>query len=263
MTRDDMEWPPPARGARLAWADVPEAVRERAEWWLQGRVIKAVTQPAGFSPGVAARLVVDNDRRVFVKAIGPEPNAASPEIQRREIKVATALPDAAPVPRLLWSHDEGPGGWVVLALEDIDGRHPTQPCGGGSRQTLCSSCCRRGYHYRGCGGCGGILHLPGRPAPSSWASHTTCIPGRAGYCCKTVGSSTHWSTVRVRIRSTGGARLAVCPAVQALDIANRTSPTSGQVQPTYADVAFVLPYCLNVGGDSRRIPQKKNQMTHV
>ena len=66
-------------------------------------------------------------RRVFVKAIGPEPNAESPEIHRREIKVATALPDTAPVPRLLWSHDEGPGGWVVLALEDIDGRHPTQP----------------------------------------------------------------------------------------------------------------------------------------
>ncbi len=127
MTRDDTEGPPPARGARLAWADVPEAVRERVEQWLQGRVIRAVTQPAGFSPGVAARLLVDNGRRVFVKAIGPEPNALSPEIHRSEIKVAAELPDAAPVPKMLWSHDEGPDGWVVLALEDIDGRHPTEP----------------------------------------------------------------------------------------------------------------------------------------
>ena len=127
MTKGDTEGPPPARGARLAWADIPRAVRERVERWLQGRVVKAATQPAGFSPGVAARLVVDDGRRVFVKAIGPEPNAESPEIHRREIKVAAALPDAASIPRMLWSHDDGAGGWVVLAFEDVDGRHPTEP----------------------------------------------------------------------------------------------------------------------------------------
>ena len=127
MTGDDTERPPPARGARLEWADVPEAVREKVERWLQGTVVEAVSQPAGFSPGVAARLVVDDGRRVFVKAIGPEPNAESPEIHRREISVAGALPDAAPVPRMLWSHDEGADGWVVLAFEDVDGRHPMEP----------------------------------------------------------------------------------------------------------------------------------------
>lgn len=30
-----------------------------------------------------------------------------------------------PVPRLLWTFDEG--GWVVLAFEDVDGRHPGAP----------------------------------------------------------------------------------------------------------------------------------------
>ena len=127
MIGDDLDRPPPARGARLAWEDVPGAVRERIERWLGGRVVEAVTQPAGFSPGVAARLVVDSGRRVFVKAIGPEPNAESPAIHRREIRVAAALPSAAPVSKMLWSLDEGAGGWVVLAFEDIDGRHPSEP----------------------------------------------------------------------------------------------------------------------------------------
>jgi Ser/Thr protein kinase RdoA (MazF antagonist) len=31
------------------------------------------------------------------------------------------------VPRLLWSHDEGEEGWVVLAFEDVDGRSPVEP----------------------------------------------------------------------------------------------------------------------------------------
>ncbi|MBI4219463.1 MAG: phosphotransferase, partial [Chloroflexi bacterium] len=30
-------------------------------------------------------------------------------------------------PRFLWSLDEGPGGWVALAFEAIDGRVPTMP----------------------------------------------------------------------------------------------------------------------------------------
>jgi Ser/Thr protein kinase RdoA (MazF antagonist) len=38
-----------------------------------------------------------------------------------------ALPVSAPVPRLLWSYDEGNGGWVVLVFENVDGRHPAQP----------------------------------------------------------------------------------------------------------------------------------------
>ena len=86
-----------------------------------------MTQPTGFSPGVAARLTTDNGRRVFAKAVGPKPNADAPSIHRREISIATALPAAAPVPRLLWSYDEGDNGWVVLVFEDVEGRHPAQP----------------------------------------------------------------------------------------------------------------------------------------
>ena len=119
--------PPPDRGVRLHWADMPPRVRSKIERWLGGAVVDAVTQPTGFSPGVAARLTVDDGRRVFVKAVGPEPNRDTPAMHRREASIMTAMPFAAPVPRLLWSYDEGEGGWVALVFENVDGRHPTQP----------------------------------------------------------------------------------------------------------------------------------------
>ena len=119
--------PPPDRGARLDWADLPERVRAEVDRWLGSKVASAVTQPTGFSPGVAARLTTEYGRRVFAKAVGPEPNADSPAMHRREIAIASSLPDSTPAPRLLWSYDEGDGGWVLLLFEDVDGRHPAQP----------------------------------------------------------------------------------------------------------------------------------------
>jgi Ser/Thr protein kinase RdoA (MazF antagonist) len=32
-----------------------------------------------------------------------------------------------PVPRLQWSCDEGEGGWILLAFDEVAGSHPTQP----------------------------------------------------------------------------------------------------------------------------------------
>jgi hypothetical protein len=64
---------------------------------------------------------------VFIKAIGPETNPDTPAIHRREARITALLPAGAPVPRLLWSYDEGEGGWVALVLEEIDGHNPAQP----------------------------------------------------------------------------------------------------------------------------------------
>ena len=119
--------PPPARGVRLDWAEMPGRVRAAIERWLGEAVVDAVTQPTGFSPGVAARLTVDDGRQVFVKAVGPEPNRDTPGMHRREARIMDAMPCAAPVPRLLWCYDEGQDGWIALVFEDVDGRHPTQP----------------------------------------------------------------------------------------------------------------------------------------
>jgi serine/threonine protein kinase len=116
--------PPPARGARREWSELPARALLALESALGGRVAAAETQPGGFSPGIAARIRLEDGRRAFVKAVGPEPNPNSPEFHRREMRIVAALPAGVPVPRLLWSYDED---WVVLALEDVEGREPAQP----------------------------------------------------------------------------------------------------------------------------------------
>jgi aminoglycoside phosphotransferase (APT) family kinase protein len=118
---------PAASGQRVEWEQLPASVRAAVEGWLGSPVVSAATQPGGFSPGVAARLLAADGRRVFVKAVSATPNCDSPRFHRREIRIASALPPSAPVPRLLWSYDEGGDGWVVLVYEDVEGRHPTLP----------------------------------------------------------------------------------------------------------------------------------------
>jgi aminoglycoside phosphotransferase (APT) family kinase protein len=116
---------PPAVGRRLAWVDVPGWLRGEVETRLGGRVMEAVTQPSGFSPGLAVRLRLADGPRAFVKAVGPEPNPDSPGIHRAEARTMVVLPRSAPAPRMLWSLDRD--GWVALAFEDVDGAHPTLP----------------------------------------------------------------------------------------------------------------------------------------
>lgn len=118
---------PPATGARLDWHALPARIRDAVETWLGSPVAAAATQPGGFSPGVAARLRTAGGRGVFVKAVAPAPNPDAPAYHRREARIVAALPADVPAPRLLWSHDEGDGGWVVLAYEDVDGRQPALP----------------------------------------------------------------------------------------------------------------------------------------
>ena len=115
----------PARGVRVHWEDVPAAVRSAIEQRSGARVVEAKTQPHGFSPGLAARLRLDDGRRVFVKAVSEAANPDTPDIHRREAQVLAAMPSAIPAPRLLWLYDSR--GWVALGLEDIDGRHPNEP----------------------------------------------------------------------------------------------------------------------------------------
>src|SRR5258708_30051138 len=92
---------PPAVGVRLAWSSVPVGLRHAVEQQLGGRVVEAVTQPGGFSPGVAARLKTATGVRAFVKAVGPEPHPESPGIPRAEARIAAALPAGTPSPPLL------------------------------------------------------------------------------------------------------------------------------------------------------------------
>src|SRR3954469_13549991 len=111
-----------AAGVRLPYEKMPVPVRDWVERVLGSAVVSAATQPGGFSPGVAARLVTAAGRRAFVKAVSAEANPDSPDMHRREARITTALPVEAPVPQLLASYDDGT--WVALLLQDIEGRHP-------------------------------------------------------------------------------------------------------------------------------------------
>jgi hypothetical protein len=116
--------PPPAAGRRLPWRAIPGHLRDRVEDLLGARVLRAKTQPGGFSPGVAARLNLAGGGRAFVKAVD-DLNPDSPDIHRSEARIAAALPAGTPAPRLLGSVDAD--GWVILLFEDVDGQLPAQP----------------------------------------------------------------------------------------------------------------------------------------
>ncbi|HJP78603.1 MAG TPA: aminoglycoside phosphotransferase family protein [Pseudonocardiaceae bacterium] len=112
-------------GTRIGWADVPEHVRSALAARLGADIVAEVSQPGGFSPGLAARLRLADGRRVFVKAVGTERNPESPEMHRREIEILRALPRELPVPALLDSYDDG--DWVALVIEDVEGSSPALP----------------------------------------------------------------------------------------------------------------------------------------
>lgn len=107
-----------ATKSRIRWSDLPDAVRAAAEDILGDRVVEAVSQPGGFSPGTADRVRTAGGRRAFVKAVSPAQNDRSPGLHRTEALIAAALPPAAPAPRLLGSYDDG--DWVALVFTDVE-----------------------------------------------------------------------------------------------------------------------------------------------
>lgn len=115
-------------GTRLDWYHVPSGVRESIEQYLGRPVAVASSQAAGFSPALASRLTLDDGTGVFVKAIAPDEESGAPggqESHRREARIAGALPNVVPAPRLLASMEFD--GWVVLIFEEIVGSPPALP----------------------------------------------------------------------------------------------------------------------------------------
>src|SRR5579862_9424842 len=114
----------PAEGARVAWQDVPDAVRTAIERVCGAAVIEARTQPGGFSPGVAARVRCADGGRWFVKAASAELNPDAPGFHRQEARVladldALILTRRLPVPRpRRWScrrHRALPSSWLLTS----------------------------------------------------------------------------------------------------------------------------------------------------
>ncbi|MEV4414906.1 phosphotransferase [Catellatospora sp. NPDC049609] len=112
-------------GRRITWTRLPATVADAIGALLGGRVVEAVSQPGGFSEGLAARVRTDGGRRAFVKAASWSAAPVTALFHRREIDVSRRLPAVAPVPRLLDTYDDG--AWVALLFEEIDGALPAQP----------------------------------------------------------------------------------------------------------------------------------------
>nr|MDT0660147.1 phosphotransferase [Micromonospora sp. DSM 115978] len=114
-----------ASGVRIGWRDLPAPTRDAIERIIGDRVVEAISQPGGFSPGTADRVRTATGRRAFVKAVSPAQNVDSATMYRREARITAALPDGVPAPRLLGFHDDG--YWVALILQDVPGRLPATP----------------------------------------------------------------------------------------------------------------------------------------
>lgn len=114
--------PPRAAGVRLPFAGLPPRIVDWVEAELGSQVIHAANQVGGMSPGCATRLLMADDSRSFLKAVGSGLNPRTPELFRHEIAVLSALKQAPYRASLLAAYDDG--DWVALLLQDVDGRHP-------------------------------------------------------------------------------------------------------------------------------------------
>ncbi|MBD8582938.1 aminoglycoside phosphotransferase family protein [Frigoribacterium sp. CFBP 8766] len=107
---------------RTTWAEVPTTVRRALEEALGDQVEEAASQSGGFSSGSADRLVLRSGRRVFAKSVSRSRNAVTHELHRREAAVVRGLPASVSAPRVVATVEQD--DWVVVAFEDVDGRHP-------------------------------------------------------------------------------------------------------------------------------------------
>lgn len=149
-------------GVRLAWAELPDDLRCWVGDVLGGPVVRAVSQPGGFSPGTADRVVTDSGARAFVKAVSPAQNPGTPDLHRREADVLRTLTDLADVPQLIDVYDDG--DWVALVVEDVEGAHPSIPW---TDEELRSSLAS-------------LSRLAGRTAPATWPALHEEVVGELG-----------------------------------------------------------------------------------
>lgn len=127
--QDSNEMPPipQARGQRLSWDALPAHVVRTIDLALGDPIIATTTIHGGFSPGIACIARTFGGQKFFVKAACSVPNKVAPEFHRREILIASRFGPDVPVPKLLWSFDEGAPGWVVLVYEVVHGHNPVLP----------------------------------------------------------------------------------------------------------------------------------------
>ena len=110
---------------RPTWSDVPPTVRAAVEARCGSTVVAAVTQSAGFTPGLACRLTLADTSTLFLKGAPVATAAWVVDSYRTEAAIVETLPAAVRAPELRWTVEAE--GWFLAAYEDVDGRHPARP----------------------------------------------------------------------------------------------------------------------------------------
>jgi aminoglycoside phosphotransferase (APT) family kinase protein len=117
-------------GNRLVWADLPDHVRTGIEGVLGAPVVETTSEPGGFSPGLAARVVLADGRRMFVKAVNSSRNVESVRLLSNEARILTELADVDLRPPVVVPALRGQyvhGDWIALVITEVDGRTPAIP----------------------------------------------------------------------------------------------------------------------------------------
>jgi hypothetical protein len=110
---------------RLEWPHLPPHVRALIEQRCGSPVETAESQGAGFTPGFASVLTCADGSKHFVKAASQKAQRMFADAYREEARKLSVLPDDAPAPRLLWTHDTD--DWMVLGIEYVESRQPRRP----------------------------------------------------------------------------------------------------------------------------------------
>lgn len=113
---------------RPAWSELPAVVRDGIEELVGSPVVSTTSQRSGFTPGFASRLLLADGRRLFVKAASPV-HVWLQDSYRLEADRLAVLPAAVPAPRARYraAIADGPGEWVVVIFDDVEGRPPRRP----------------------------------------------------------------------------------------------------------------------------------------
>ncbi len=125
MSRLPLAVPFGATASRPTWEALPREVRALIEERAGSAVLQSISQGAGFTSGFASRLVLADGSRLFVKAASSELSEVAHPSYVHEAEVVSALPVEVPAPRVRWA--EHVGTWVVLGIDDVEGRSPQRP----------------------------------------------------------------------------------------------------------------------------------------
>lgn len=104
---------------RLGWQDIPVGTRSALAFELGAGVVRALRQESGLDGALAARLLLDDGRWAFLRAL-PADHPRRDDV-RAEAAVTARLPETAPVPRLLAVVETE---WLAVVFSDLDGARP-------------------------------------------------------------------------------------------------------------------------------------------